>query len=395
MKRYLLILFSAFLLAACESGAVVFAPTPPPPDLSPIRYTHPSGTFSVVLPRSWALYEQNTTTLASAAFSSPDDEEPSLLFAVMNLGREIDSAEFGNLINLYQTQVRSDIESYTEQSREAMGDGSWRLTGLRTIEGGTTEQINTFIEHEGGLIGVIEVVVPADGDMDGLEQIVNSFTIQPTDLLQPSEFTTLAYAKPNSLSILHSSTWLTEGGVFFITGEVANYGTVTVANVPVGAGLLTPDGLTAAGAVDTVMGHGIPPGGFAPFSLRFGQGQPSIATNFVLHVGSEEGDGAKVEILEEGMLIGADELTWTDESSFDELNRLVISGEVTNIGERMARQLRATVTVFNSGQQVIGAAFADLSPGTLAPGESTPFSILLPELGGEPANYIVNVQGLA
>jgi hypothetical protein len=394
LKRLFFIFLSLLLLAACESGAVVFAPTALPPDLSPIRYTHPSGAFTVALPRSWALYEQNTTTLASAAFSSPDDEEPSLLFAVINLGREIDSAEFGGLINSYQTQIRSDIESYTEQNREAMGDGSWRLTGLRTMEGGTTEQINTFIEYEGTLIGIIEVVVPEDRDLDALERIVNSFTVQPTDLLQPSEFTTLAYSKQNSLSILHSSTWITQGGVFFITGEVANYGTVTVANVPVGAGLLTPDGLSAAGALDMVMGHGIPPGGFAPFSLRFGQGQPSIATNFVLHVGSEE-EGTQVEILEEGVLIGAGELTWTDASLFDELNRLVIEGEVTNTGERMARQLRATVTVFNAAQQVIGAAFADLSPGTLAPGESTSFSILLPELGGEPANYIVNVQALA
>jgi hypothetical protein len=268
------------------------------------------------------------------------------------------------------------------------------LTGLRTLESGSTQQSNTFIEHEGTLIGVIEVIVPEDGDMGQLERIINSFAIQRTDLLQPSDLTTLAYVKPSSLSILHTATWMTTEGVFFITGEVANYGTATVANVPVGAGLLTPEGLSAAGAVDTVMGLGIPPGGFAPFSLRFGQGQPSIASDFLLRVGTEEED-VVIEILEEGSLIGAGELSWTDESSFDELTRLIIDGEVTNTGERTARQLRATVTVFNTAQQVIGAAFTDLSPGTLAPGETSSFSILLPELGGEPANYIVNVQGLA
>jgi hypothetical protein len=72
----------------------------------------------------------------------------------------------------------------------------------------------------------------------------------------------------------------------------------------------------------------------------------------------------------------------------------VISGEVTNAGERLARQLRATVTVFDSAQHVIGSAFADLSPGTLAPGETVPFSLLLPEVGGEPTNYVVSIQGL-
>lgn len=382
------------VLAACDGGAVVFAPTSVPADLSPLRYVHPSGAFAVTLPRTWSLYEQNTTTLASAAFSAPRDEHVSLLFAVMNLGRDIDSQEFGNLITLYQSQIRSDVETYTEQNREAMGDGSWRMSGIRTVEGGGAEAVNTFIIRQGTLVGVAEVVVPPDTDLLPLEQIVNSFTLQPTDALQASELTTLAFAKPSSLSILHTSTWMTDQGVFFITGEVANYGTMTVANVPVGAGLLTAEGLSAAGAVDLVMGHGIPPGGFAPFSLRFGQGQPSIATEFMLRVGSEP-DGEPIEMLEDTALIGAGELTWTDESSFDEFSRLVISGEVTNGGERLARALRVTVTIFDTEQHVIGAAFADLSPGSLPPGETTPFSILLPELGGDPANYIVNVQGLA
>lgn len=393
MKIGLLLLVVALVLAGCGGGAVVFAPTPVPPDFSPTRYTHPSGAFSVILPRTWALYEQNTTTLASASFSAPGDDTAALLFAVMNLGREIDSAGFGELINLYQTQIRSDIETYTEQNREAMGDGSWRIGGLRLTEGGFTEQVNTFLQYSGSFVGVIEVVLPDSDDMDEIERIVNSFTIQPTDSLQPSELTTLAYAKPSTLSILHTSTWMTDQGVFFITGEVANYGTTTVASVPVSAGLLTADGLSAAGAVDTVMGHGIPPGGFAPFSLRFGQGQPSIASEFLLRVGDDE-ENTTLEHLPGDAVIGAGELTWTDQSSFDEFDRLVISGEVTNAGERMARGLRATVTIFDTAQHVIGAAFSDLSPGTLAPGETTPFSILLPEVGGEPANYVVNVQGL-
>lgn len=392
MRTWLLLLMM-LVFAGCDGGAVVFAPTSVPPDLSPTRYTHPSGAFSLILPRTWALYEQNTTTLAAASFSVPGDDTASLLFAAMNLGTDLDSAAFGEVMNLYQTQIRSDIETYTEQNREAMGDGSWRITGLRTREGGLTEQVNTFLDFEGALLGVIEVVLPEPGDMDEFESIINSFTLQPTDALQPSELTSLAYAKPSTLSILHTSTWMTEQGVFFITGEVANYGTTTVTGVPVSAGLLTADGLSAAGAVDTVMGHGIPPGGFAPFSLRFGQGQPSIASEFMLRIGDDE-ETTALEHVPDDAVVGTGELTWSDQSSFDELNRLVISGEVTNAGDRLARRLRATVTVFDTAQHVIGAAFADLSPGTLAPGEMTPFSLLLPEIGGEPANYVVSVQGL-
>ncbi len=60
-------------------------------------------------------------------------------------------------------------------------------------------------------------------------------------------------------------------GVFFITGEVANYGGAPVANVPVQAVLSTDEQMGASEALDVVMGYAIPPGGFAPFSLRFGE----------------------------------------------------------------------------------------------------------------------------
>jgi hypothetical protein len=52
------------------------------------------------------------------------------------------------------------------------------------------------------------------------------------------------------------------------------------------------------------------------------------------------------------------------------------------------------VTVFNADQQVIAAGFTDIIPEELPPGDSVPYQILVPESGGTPVNYIVNVQGL-
>ena len=77
--RRLLILLTLFL-TGCGSGAVVFAPTPPPPDLSPLRYEHPSGAFSVVVPRNWPVFTQHATTLAAASFSPPDSGDPLLRY---------------------------------------------------------------------------------------------------------------------------------------------------------------------------------------------------------------------------------------------------------------------------------------------------------------------------
>jgi hypothetical protein len=175
--------------------------------------------------------------------------------------------------------------------------------------------------------------------------------------------------------------------VFFITGEVANNGTEIVTNLPISADLLTSEGLSAGGAVADVMGHGIPPGGFAPFSIRFGQGQPSVAADYVLRLGGENWQNRSDQIIR-----SAESLAWTDESSFDDINRLVISGNVENEGDQPVRNLRVIITVFDGDQRVIGAAWADVTPQLLA-GETVAYTVTVPELGGDPVNYIVNVQG--
>lgn len=393
MAKKLLPFLMCLVLAGCGSGAVVFAPTAVPADQTPIRYTHPSGAFSVTLPRDWSVYEQNTTTLATAAFSAPGAEQPALMFAAINLGREVDASEFGGLIDLYQRQIRSDTGHYTEQNREAMGDGSWRMAGVRTAPGGGTEELNTFLQRTGTLVGLIDVQMPKnDTQLPALQGIINSFTLNPGSAdappLEPSDLTTLTFAKDGALGLLHLATWSTPSGVFFVTGEVANYGQTTIADVPIQVDLRTADGLSVLGAVDQVMGYGIPPGGFAPFSLRFGQGQPSLATTYTVTLGGEDWQPSEVVIL------GANEMTWTDESRFDNFNRLIISGTVTNVSQSVIRQPRALVTVFDRVENVIGAGFSDIEPAELQPGESATFEITLPELGGEAQNYIVNVQGL-
>jgi hypothetical protein len=153
--------------------------------------------------------------------------------------------------------------------------------------------------------------------------------------------------------------------------------------------LSTADGIGVAEAVDTVMGYTILPGGFAPFSLRFGQGQPALTTTYTLSLGSADWQPA-----ESIAVYGADQLTWTDDTSYTNQGHLVVSGAVTNTGSRTVRSLRATVTIFDRQRRVIAAAFTDLAPDTLAPGESLPYQMLVAEMGGAPANYIVNVQGL-
>ena len=378
------------VLAACSDagGAVVFAPTPPPPDESALTYTHPGGAFQIDVPRLWAVDEQNTTQLASASFSPPGSGQPLLTVSAVNLGESAAPVEFGSLIDRYQAEIRPDHADYTETGRAAMGDGSWRLSGYRTTPGADFEAVNTFIERAGPLLAVTDVTLPSDAPtLAALEAAANSLRLTPPGALEPAALDTLAFTRSRELAVVHTSAWTTPDGVFYVTGEISNPGPVAWQSVPVEVTLTTPDGTVVQGALDQTLGHAVPAGGFAPFSLRFGS-QPDSARRFVVRVGGDGWTPAPAPAV-----LGAESLAWTDATSY-EGEALVVSGEVTNTSAALARQVRATVTVFDAAGHVIGVASSELPPPTLAPGERVPYRFILPELGGTPAQYAVNVQAL-
>ncbi len=390
------LLFALALLALALGGctetgsAVVFAPTPLPPDDSPVTYVHPGGVFEIDVPRPWSLHEQYTTQLASAAFAPPGSADPLLLVSVARLGDDPGQTAFAELISQYQTQVRPDLDAYTETARAPMGDGSWRISGYHALPGGRLQAVNTFIERAGPLFAVTEVVLPDDpATAAALEAAVNSLRLTPPGSLAAGDLTALAHARPADLSVLHATAWATPDGVFYVTGEIANAGFMPLIDVPVEVVLTTSEGTPLVGAVDTALGHVLPPGGFAPFSLRFGGGQPTEARQFIVRVGGDGWMPAPAPVV-----LGGDTLSWTDQANFADDGTLAVSGDVSNTGEVVARQVRATVTVFDGAGNVIGAASQELSPPTIAPGEGVAYRFAFTELGGVPVNYIVSVQAL-
>ncbi|MEL6310617.1 MAG: FxLYD domain-containing protein, partial [Chloroflexota bacterium] len=137
-----------------------------------------------------------------------------------------------------------------------------------------------------------------------------------------------------------------------------------------------------------VMGHAIESGGFAPFSVRFGQGQPSNASQYQISLGADN------YTPQEQAVIGFPTLSWTDETQSNADGALFITGSVTNTGTDDLLSPRAIVTLFDESGRVIAAGFADANTTILPAGESADFTVLISELGGAPANYVVNVQAL-
>jgi hypothetical protein len=236
-------------------------------------------------------------------------------------------------------------------------------------------------------MAIIEVILPHDAALrTQIQSIINTFAIAATIDMPVTELSVLAGAAQLQVEIINIFTWANSDGVFFVTGEVANHGTLAIADLPVRATLLSEDGAVLADGIDKVMGYAIPPGGFAPFSIRFGQGQPFNASRYTVALGSEN------FIPLEKPIISLPSLQWTDTTETSQDADLFIVGEVTNTGTKSVLSPRAIVTIFDENGRVIAAAFADADNSILIAGDSTSFTVLVSDIGGTAANYVVNLQ---
>lgn len=406
------LVLSSVLLIACDNDAVVFQPTPLPPDTSPLPYTHPGGAFSLEVPRAWSVFTQDTSDLAAAHFSPPGATYPAASVGVIRL--RDNAAELIDLVNAFQLDVRPDASRYEETERQMLGDGSWRLIGTTRTPGGDAQPINTFMRQQGDLLAIIELRLSA-ADLSDLERIANTLLLSPSTPLTPTSVETLFRLWGSDLRVVNVNGWQTRQGVYFITGEVFNNSSAFASDVPITVRLLRSDGAVLTDATDRVMGYGIAPGGYAPFSLRYGEGRPPEAVNFQVVIGRDGWDPTA----NANQIVGAEAMTWEDSFRITEEGHLLIEGTVINslpftpmlspiiapVGASFAavvgrlRHLDATtlqepvvtVAVFDPEGRPIAAAFTRLE-GLLTAQDRRPFSLRLQEMGGTPDRYIVNIQ---
>lgn len=385
--------FSAGLLTACDNqGAVVFAPNSDD-SLQLATYTHPSGVFSLDVPPDWVTYPQTTDNLAAVTFSSPGMPTPHMIIAVIQLDETDRATDFTALLDAYQQGVRVDATSYVEQNRQALPDGSWAITGLRTSPGGTPQTVNSFVVRDEAIFSVIEVVLPLDAATAALTELAaNTFRInQGAAELTPTSLLTLSTINTAPIEVINIATWATENGVFFITGEVANHTRETIAPVPIRLRLQDDNGAVIGEAFDASMGHGIAAQGFAPFSLRFGEGRPPDLAAFSVMLGD---DAWQATFADAEFIQGGDSLTGVSNTSLSASGQLTVEGTISNNGTQAISEVLVVITVFDDQQRVIAGRFFPVSETPLAPGDTIDYAVLIPELGGNPSDFIVELQGV-
>ena len=388
--RMWVIFLIALLIGGCSGGAVQFAPSSILDADALIRYEHPGGAFSLAIPRAWAIYEMNTTLLASAALTPPTGTTPLLLFAVVNAENAFDDVQFEAWITRYTSELRLDARHFVEQGRDRLADASWRVAGYRrAVEGNLP--VNLFFQRVGTLIALIEYTPPNVIDPDlavAIDQIINSFSVTAASPLLPTSADTLSAARSSPLTAINVRAWTALDGALFVTGEVVNNTPGVIAPVPIDVQILTSDGSPLTGAADVVMGYGLFSGGFAPFSVRFGEGQPAGAAVYSIRIGA---DGWTPE---PASFLGTNDLRWTDQLTAERDGSLLISGEITNTSDQQLRAVRAVATVFDSDGAVIAAGQTEYADVPLSAGETRPYEIVLSALGDAPFQYTVFVQGI-
>lgn len=390
IQTLLWILLISISLSACGQGAVIYAPTPLPPDTSPIAYVHPSGTFQITVPRTWSAFSQYMPDLASASFAMPNSVEPVLTITVLNL---VDMPDIATLLNTYQAEVRPDVGRYTETERQAMGDGSWRLIGFRTSIGGVGQAVNTFIQTYGTVISISDIILTQSDNPTlwrTLEEAVNSLQVISPSSLSP---TTLYHAQKTATNPLRLTTvhiWTTRTGVMFITGMIQNASDMPIGGVPIYAGITNGDGAVVKGESGQVLGYAIPANGFMPFSLRFGDGRPIDAQNYTITLGG----GGWNPLSTTPRYYGEAYFTVNSQRTDTPEGTVIIRGEVTHIGTNIVRDPMAVVTIYDNQRRVIATGFTLIKEGVFMPQAVAEFSFNITELGGTPTFHLVTVQAL-
>ncbi len=381
------------LLSACDTSPVVVVATPVPLDAQFHTYRHPSGVFSLRLPPDWAVRDVSHGDTVRVEFSPPGNAGLPLTVYVINTGTMLGTANLLDAINRYQSAVNGDPGVYTEVSRNAQGDGSWRLAGVRQTPIGP-RQLNTFLQADKTFLSAIEVDITGANDaaLQTLRAIVNTFRVDPTVVIGASSIQAAEGAGVTTSSgvLVFGGifSWTNPQGAFIVNGEVTNQAGVPLEGIRVTCVLYDAQNNALTEQAIVVPVEVLDNKATTAFSIHFRSGKPSQAVRYELQAAARNAEYAlKVHLGDDAFILG------NDKAAYSAGGYLTISGDVVNKTQGPAHFVKANVIVYDEQQRVVATDSAFLSKPDLLPGESAHFEVPFYEIGGNAVRYLISVEG--
>lgn len=366
--------------------------TPIAPDATFRTYLHPGGAFSIRLPADWSIRNiSRDSRVVQVEFSAPDNQGLPLSLYLLNTGANLSAPQLLDYLDRYQAAFHSDPSRYSEVSRTAQGDGSWRVVGLRDTGIGR-RQINAFFQANGPIFSVLEADV-TDLNLEALnilQSVINTLRVNPnTDLDAGEVRADMSFADtPGALTFESTYAWTTPTGEFVVNGVVVNRSGAPLEAIRITALLLNENDNAVAEQSNVVALELLPADAAAPFSVRFRGGKPSNAVRVELRAAARHAEYALATYLGEDAFLRGNEIAKYNAAGF-----LVVSGDLVNQTQKVAQAVKVVIAVFDANGQVIATDSAFTVNPTLLPGELSRFEVTFPELGGSAIRYTIRVEG--
>ncbi|MCC7451257.1 MAG: hypothetical protein IT324_27860 [Anaerolineae bacterium] len=386
----LLILLLA--LAACDTSPVVVVATPVPLDASFTTYHHPSGVFRLRLPPDWSVRDISQGNTVRVEFSPPNNTGLPMSVYVINTGTPLDATTFLDAINRYQAAINGNASVYTEVSRNAMGDGSWRLVGVRQTPLGP-RQLNTFLQADKAFLSAIEIDITgaADALLQTFRAIINTYRVDPTVVIGTNPISAPEGGAASAAGMLAFSginTWASPQGVFIINGQITNQSGGPLEGIRVTAILYDAQNNALVEQSNVIGIEVLEDKAVAAFSVRFQNGRPSQAVRYELQAAARNAAYAiKTHLGNDSFLLG------NDKAVYNAGGFLTVGGDVVNKTKGPAHFIKATVILYDDQQRVVGTDSAFLSKPDLLPGEAGHFEVTFYEVAGNAVRYVISIEG--
>lgn len=390
----------AALLAACGargSGGepLVQRATPIPPDAGFVSYHHPSGVFSLRTPRDWVAGELPDRSGVRVQFTTLEAGQAvtRLSVYVVNTGQPMTPEAFAQAANAYQPPADLAAFGWQEIDRTGQRDGSRRLTGVRTYPTLGPRALNIFLQGNGAFFSALELdITGADAtQLETLQAVVNTFAVNPNAELDIGTVQQAAAGVVSSSGVIAFNgalDWTDPGGAFHLTGEAINTGYFPLEAIRLSGVLYDHQGRRLAEQSDILSVDVLAPGQGAPFDLRFEGGRPANFARYELQAAAREADFLLASFY------GPENFTVAnDEAIFNAQQRLVIRGQLANIGPHVAEQVKVIVAIWDDAGRVVGTETLYIAPPQLVPQEAASFEVPFYALGGPAVHYTLTLVG--